>query len=56
MVYSPGQMEEGTKVIGTMANNMEKVSIIHLKVKLKEENGKKAKESDGWEKINDNRI
>lgn len=44
MEYSHGQMEENMKVAGTMENNTEKVSTIHLKGKLKEENGKKVKE------------
>jgi len=56
MVFSLGQMVESMKVVGTMENNTEKASIIHLKEKPKEESGKKEREFDGLVKINENRI
>ena len=45
MVFSHGQMAEGMKDNGTMESNMAKVSILRVKVILKQENGKMAKES-----------
>lgn len=42
-----GQMAENTTENGSMGNNTEKEYIIHLNKKSKEENGKKARGSDG---------
>ena len=41
-------MEESILVIGIKENNMEKESILMLKVKKSMESGNTVKESDGW--------
>ena len=46
-VHLNGQMEESILVIGIKENNMEKESILMLKVKKNMENGNTARESDG---------
>ena len=43
-----GLITENMMVSGTMENSMEKVYTIHLKEKLKEENGKMAKDYVGY--------
>lgn len=44
-----GQMADHIKETGSMANNMEKVSILLVKEMKNMVNGKKARESDGLE-------
>jgi hypothetical protein len=48
MVYLHGLMEENMKVIGTMENNMDRESIILLKVRQRRVNGKMEKELNGF--------
>ena len=51
MVFTPGTMEDNTKVTGNLENNTERVSIVKDKTKtLRKEKvfGKMERESSGW--------
>jgi len=48
-----GQTVEDIMVVGKMENNMELVNTSHLRERLDSENGKRAKEPNGWKRMND---